>query len=294
MNRIAVIVIGSNSTRLLAADACADLSNAVRERVETRLFLGMSPDRTLTEEAMDNTVQAVWELQQKAQRESAQLLGVYATSASRDAANADVLCQRMLQRTGLPLTIISGEEEAAFSFLGASGGRRCGVIDIGGGSTEVVLGEGRQIFHAHSLQLGASRLFKACPINSPEDIPNALQHAGQMIGTLPADILRHDGFEEFFLMGGTCTSMASLAGKEAEGFTVTLQEARDHLTSIAAVPREKRAEIPGFPPTRVDILPAGLVILVSVMEKLRIERAAVTKRVNADGLLRAYVHKKFA
>jgi len=294
LNRIAAIVIGSNSTRLLAADACMDLTNAVRERVETRLFLGMSTDRRLTKEAIAYTAQAVSDLKGKAEAENAQLLGIYATSASRDAANAQELGNLIFDRAGLPLTILSGEEEAGYSFLGASGGIRCGVIDIGGGSTEVVLGEGRRLYHAQSLQLGASRLFKSHPINCAGDVSQALMHAKNTIKSLPQAILQHENFDTFFLMGGTCTAMAALSGEEAEGHIVTLDNARSALLRIAAVPREKRADIPGFPPTRIDILPTGLAILVSVMEQLHIHQATVTKRVNADGLLRAYVHKKFA
>ena len=156
MNRIAVIVIGSNSTRLLVADECAELTNPIRDRIETHLFLGMSAEGNLSEEAMQRTSSAVSMLKEKAN--PAKLIGVFATSASRDAKNADLFAEMICQATGETLRILSGEEEATFSFLGASCGKRCGVIDIGGGSTEIALGDETELRHACSLQLGASRL----------------------------------------------------------------------------------------------------------------------------------------
>ena len=294
MKRIAVIVIGSNSTKLLAADACAALSNTSRGRAETRLFLGMSQNGRFSEEAMQYTVDAVYDLAKKAQSENAELTGIYATSASRDAKNTDELSRMLKEKTGFPLTVLSGEQEATYSFLGASQGARCGVIDIGGGSTEVVLGESESIHHAQSLQLGASRLFKAQPIHSVDDIPRALQLAKEKVHSLPAQLLKHEGFDHFYLIGGTCTTLAALAGVSAEGFEVTWPSVHDTLYQIASIPREQRAEIPGMPATRVDILPTGLAILLTLMDELGIASATVTKRVNADGLLHEYVHKKFA
>ena len=294
MKRIAAIVIGSNSTKMLAADACDQLSNPCRARAETRLFLGMSQDGYFSEEAIQYTVDAVAALHKKALDEQAELLGIYATSASRDAKNADVLSRMLYDRTNFPLTVLSGKEEAAYSFAGASDGKKCCVIDIGGGSTEIVLGENLDIFHAHSLQLGASRLFKMQPIHTESDVPKALETAKEIIRTLPSPLLKHEGIHSFRLVGGTCTTLARMAGADEEGFTASRDTVCKYLHLLAATPREKRAEIPGVPATRVDILPTGLAILLAVMEELHIAEAIVTKRVNADGLLREYVHKKFA
>jgi len=292
MKRIAAIVIGSNSTRLLAADACVELTNPLRERVETQLFLGMSANGELSNEAMIRTAAAVTSLKSKAG--NADLIGVFATSASRDAKNADRLMQLIFQTANEHLRILSGEEEARFSFLGASRGQHCGIIDIGGGSTEIALGEGETLQHAFSLQLGASRLFKTHPIHTENDIRPALSLARQAVSSLPSEFLYANSTMPYYLVGGTGTSLASLCGQEAEGFVFTLSEAQNQLARIAATPRDQRAGIPGFPPSRLDILPTGLAILIAVMEALGIQAAQVTKRVNADGLLYAYVHKKFA
>ena len=294
MKRIAVIVIGSNSTRMLAADACDQLSNEIRARVETRLFLGMSEDCVLSRDAIDYTVQSVCMLKQKAEDSGAELIGIYATSASRDAKNSADLRSAIKNATNHDLQIISGEEEAAYSFFGAAGADFCGVIDIGGGSTEVVLGHGMQIHAAQSLQLGASRLFKTQPINSLEDIEKALVIAREAVSKLPVEILSHPETERFYLIGGTGTSCARVARYIPEGCFLTREMIANMLRTVAETPREDRVRIPGFPPARIDILPAGMVILLAILDALRIKKAFVTERVNADGLLRAYVHKKFA
>lgn len=294
MKRIAVIVIGSNSTRMLATDCCDALTNAVRGRVETRLFLGMSDSGMLSEEAIAYTAQSVAQLKKDAEATGAALLGVYATSASRDAKNSDALSSAIKNSTGHALQIISGEEEAAYSFFGAAGAEKCGVIDIGGGSSEVVLGQGLQISCAHSLQLGASRLFKMQPINCCADIEKALAIAKETIGTLPKELLKHTQTDLFYLIGGTGTSCARIARWQPEGCVITRTMVANMLTVIADTPRKRRARIPGFPPSRIDILPAGMVILLALFDALHIEKVHVTERVNADGLLRAFVHKKFA
>ncbi len=294
MKRIAVIVIGSNSTRLLAADANKELSNELRGRVETRLFLGMTDDGMLSAQAMQYTAQSVADLKRRAENTGAEVLGVYATSASRDAKNSKELSALIEDTTGHPLTILSGEEEASYSFFGAAGDEKCGVIDIGGGSTEIVLGCSMDISIAHSLQLGASRLYKMQPINSKEDITKAISIAKSIIRTLPQQLLEHRDTGTFYLIGGTGTSTARVLGNVPEGCLLTRDTLESTLARIADTPREERASIPCFPPSRIDILPTGMAILLAVFDELRLNRIQVTERVNADGLLRAFVHKKFA
>jgi len=112
VKRIAAIVIGSNSTRLLVADACTELTNELRGRVETRLFLGME-NHKLSEASMSFTAQSVAALKKQAEESDAQLLGIYATSATRDAENADDFANMILEAAGCPLSVLSGQQEAA-------------------------------------------------------------------------------------------------------------------------------------------------------------------------------------
>jgi len=294
VNRIAVIVIGSNSTRMLAADACYALSNEERGRAETRLFLGMAEDNILSRDAVAYTVQSVLQLKKQAEASGAQLIAICATSATRDAKNRQKLAQHIEEATGFPLRIISGEEEATFSFAGAAGMNKACVFDIGGGSTEIVLGQDMHPDFKCSLQLGASRLFKRHPINCADDITAAYDCASALIHELPEHVRKHPSFDAFYLVGGTGTSFARMLGHPPEGCVITRTQAHDLLTLIADTPREKRADLPGFPPQRVDIFPTGLAILLSLMDEFCLPSVQVTERVNADGILRMFVHKKFA
>lgn len=287
MNKAAVIVIGSNSTRCVTADLDNLHANPIRRRVETRLFLGMEESR-LSEASMRDTLAGIEALMLEA---DAPVLGIYATSAVRDAANADLLAQRMEQRFSLPLTILSGPEEAAASFYGAAGDEAAGVVDIGGGSTEFAIGENGVIRQAISLQLGASRLFKAHPIHAEKDVAPARKAALQVLDALPEVLLRHDGISAFYSVGGTGTACAMLAMQVkdkalCEGYHLTPDTLNALLRLVAATPREQRAAIPGFPATRIDILPTGMAILSAVMERLQLSEITVTQRCNADGLLR--------
>ena len=116
----AAIAIGSNSTRLLALK---DSGEALRARADTRLMLGLTPEGPLTEEAMTHTAEAVRNLAAQARAFGAESVALYATSASRDAKNAEVFKARLLAIAGLELRILPGEYEARLAFLAASRGR---------------------------------------------------------------------------------------------------------------------------------------------------------------------------
>lgn len=287
MSAATVIVIGSNSTRCVSADLNNPQDQPVRRRVETRLFLGMR-DGMLSAEAIEETAQGIRRLIDTAE---APMLGVYATSAVRDAKNAGVLARRIEALCALPLTVLSGPEEAAASFYGVSGSRPALMVDIGGGSTEIAMGRGLEIRQAISLQLGASRLFQAHPIYCAEDAEPALEAAREILADLPEALALHEGTQAFYSVGGTGTACAMLAQgvrdrAQCEGYILTRETLREQLILVSATPREQRVYIPGFPPSRLDILPTGMAILSAVMDRLRLREITVTRRCNADGLLR--------
>ena len=162
--RLGCIGIGSNAIRLLVASwKDGQLCDVRRERRGTRLFAGLIGGR-LTEESIQSSVNAVDELAQCARGDGAQEIFVFATSAVRDAANGRTFTDRCEAACGARVEIVSGEEEAVLSYIGASDGGVCGMIDIGGGSTEFTLGEGEKIRGAVSLQMGAVRMNAQRPV----------------------------------------------------------------------------------------------------------------------------------
>ena len=172
--RAAVIGIGSNSVRSLLADVNgADYKRLWRDREGTRLFAGLDADGNLNRESMDKTVSAVRRMASELRRQGAEKLAIFATSAARDAANGQAFMAEVEREAGVPLRIISGEEEAELSFLGASAAvdaDRAGMIDIGGGSTEIAIGTRAGIECAFSCQMGAVRLYRRLRIDRKEDM----------------------------------------------------------------------------------------------------------------------------
>ena len=291
--RIAVIAIGSNSIRSLTATLAAPLGSPVRGRQETRLFLALNEQMMFDQTAVNRLVDAVFLLKQQALENGARHIHLLATSAVRDSGNARELGRALKKETGLHLRILTGQQEAALSFLGAAypfdDNGQIGVIDIGGGSTEIALGSVARLQTAHSLQLGASRLHRINPVIDLLHMEAALAHARQVALTQLRDVhARADA--RWLLVGGTGTALMGLlkgrllpTGSPDEAFT--LVQAQAVLRHLAPLTPEERSALPGMMPGREHILPTGLCILIALMEQLDIAEAHVTTRNNTDGFL---------
>ncbi|MEG2136788.1 MAG: hypothetical protein RR150_11925, partial [Clostridia bacterium] len=161
MNQIVAIVdVGSNSVRLLVADLFGGQARCLhQEKITCRLLSGFQAGR-LSPEALARTGDAIEALAQKARALGATSVVGFGTSAMRDGQNRDVLIERARQ-CGVALSVMSGTQEAALAYAGASPEGRCGVLDIGGGSTELMTGAHGHLTRAFSAQIGAVRLFEA-------------------------------------------------------------------------------------------------------------------------------------
>ena len=288
----AAIAIGSNSTRLLAARKQAGaLTDIFRGREETRLFLGLDEQGNIRPERLEETAQAVARLAALARGRGADSIALFATSASRDAKNSDALARRIYALTGLTLRIISGQEEARLGFLAAAGQARRLVMDIGGGSTELTLGEKGHVLWAESAQLGASRLLKEQPIACLADAQRARARAETLLRPFCQALQAYPPAPALIGLGGTCTTAAAMRlGREAHGETVEgLRLSRDFLqaqwTLLAELPLEKRMQVPGLPPARAIHMPHGLSILLAAMALLHFDEITVSARTNLDGFL---------
>ena len=292
--RRAAIAIGSNSTRLLCADCGPDgLSNCLRGREETRLFLGLDGAGRISPERLEATAQAVSSLAALARSAGAETIDLLATSATRDAKNGFALGERIHALCGLSLRVISGKEEAALAFRAVSQGQRRMVMDIGGGSTEWTLGEGNRVEWSESMQLGASRLLKMQSINSPADAERVLQMAREIMAPYAAQVRALPPAPALVGLGGSCTTAAAmLMGKEAhgeqvEGREVTREQAEAQLRLLSSLPLEARMRVPGLPPARAVHMPHGLCILIAALEALGFSRLTVSGKTNLDGYLSA-------
>ena len=295
--RAVVIGIGSNSVRALVAQSSQGVFERLyRDREGTRLFAGLDGSGRLKEESILKTAEAVSRMAVKARKNAVTDLSVFATSAARDAVNGQDFLDAIEQAAGIPPMILSGEEEARLSFFGASRAVKdecfCGVIDIGGGSTEIVTGRGDDIECAFSCQMGAVRLFREIPIARKEDMVPVTEAA---CAILEEQLAEHREFrkpETWIGTGGTFTTMAAMvkeipwtARTHMHGTRVTREEIRDIGEKLAGMPLEERIRLPGLQPGRADIVVHGICILLAVMKRIGIEAITVSEWGNLDGYL---------
>ncbi len=295
----AVIGIGSNSTKFLLADIDEGrVIPLLRLREGTRLFAGLS-DSVLSAESMRRTAEAVGRLAQRARQENAQALHIFATSASRDALNGDAFCDLVEAHTGVRPEILSGEEEGRLSFLGCAGEGYCGLLDLGGGSTEIATGgEGRLVI-AVSAQLGAVRLFQEIPSLSGEGLAKAIDLSMKRIAKAKDVWDNRKIPTAWYGVGGTLTCLASMDmalpgfDREAvEGCVLTLDAVKCWAEKLAGMPLAQRLAISGILPERGDIIAHGAAALYGAMLELGISQVIVSNRTNLDGYLQRIANEK--
>ena len=293
----AVIGIGSNSVRALVARNNAGVFERLyRDREGTRLFAGLDSRGMLKEESIRKTAEAVGRMAKTAREKGAENLGVFATSAARDAVNGQAFLEAVEQAAGIPPVILSGEEEARLSFFGASRAVKdecfCGVTDIGGGSTEIVTGCGDRIECAFSCQMGAVRLFRELPIHRKEDMVPVEEKSREILEQKLNERGEFRRPEIWIGTGGTFTTLAAMvkeipwtARTHMHGTKVTREEIRQVGEKLAGMPLEERIRLPGLQPGRADIVVHGICILLSVMDRFGIETITVSEWGNLDGYL---------
>ena len=296
--RSAVIGIGSNSVRVLLGETAGDTFRRLwRGREGTRLFAGLDEAGNLSMACIRKTAEAVGRMAAEARNRGAERVDIFATSAARDAANGTVLIAEIEKAAGVSPEIISGEEEARLSFMGASMAAsepgRCGVIDIGGGSTEIVTGDGEDIDCAFSCQMGAVRLYQAIQLESRSDMAIAEKAAREILQEKMSETGSFRMPEHWIGTGGTFTTLAAMVKQIPwtdrtcmHGTRVSIAEIRSIGEELADMDLEARKKLPGLQPGRADIVVHGICILLAVMDQLGISEIIVGEWGNLDGYLR--------
>lgn len=284
MNRetsVAVIDIGSNSVRLLLL--CG--GRARQEMETTRLGAGTA-QRRLQPESMARTVEAVARFCAQARAAGAERVLAFATSAVRDAVNREELLQVLRARCGLEVDVLSGAEEANLAYLGAAEGRRALVLDIGGGSTELVYGAGA-VQRAVSLQAGAVRLKE----RFMQDRAAATAFLDEALAAVRPDFAAAAG-AELVGVGGTITTLAAMeqrletyAEEKVHGFCLPAAAVRAWLDRLWDLPPQARA-FPGLEARRADIIAHGALILDRALCALERPGVRVSTADNLLGYLR--------
>ena len=295
--RLACIGIGSNAIRLLTAEWRAEQLCVIRrERRGTRLFAGLV-NGALTTESIQASVEAVAQLAALARADGAGEVFVFATSAVRDARNAAVFTHRAQEAAGVPVEIVSGEQEAVLSFLGASEGGSCGVIDIGGGSTEFTLGDSAAILGAQSLQMGAVRMNGQQSVLTLADYEETVVRCRRIIERDARALLALPARAQWVGVGGTMTTLGAMERHvplfdpaTCEGMVMCAEQVAAWGRRLAAMSMEERRHVDGLMPHRADIIPSGIAILEAAMRCFGIAQLRLSAHGNMDG----YLKKKFA
>jgi exopolyphosphatase / guanosine-5'-triphosphate,3'-diphosphate pyrophosphatase len=303
MNRVAAIDQGTNSCRLLVlepgADGSTEPTELARDMIITRLGSGVDRTGRFEPEALARTIAVIERYCRRARALSAESIRVAATSATRDAANREQLVAAVRRAAGSELEVITGQQEAALSFLGATRGldARDGpflVVDIGGGSTEFVFGRDPGITdNAISVQMGSVRLTERT-IRSDPPAPDDLDRLRAAVGTgieAAAAAVPVGEAATFVSVAGTATTIKAIAlglGRYDPDLThrtwLSAAEAERVLAQLITMTNGERAAIPVMAPGRGDVIVAGAVILVEVMRRFGYERTLVSETDILDGL----------
>jgi exopolyphosphatase / guanosine-5'-triphosphate,3'-diphosphate pyrophosphatase len=295
--RVAAVDVGTNSIRLLVAEERdGDLFDLARDMVITRLGQGVDRTGRLDPEAVERTMDVLGRYSRRARALGAGRIRVGATSAVRDVADRALLERAVTRITGSPPEVLSGEQEARLSFLGATVGLDreppYQVFDIGGGSTELVLGE-READAAISVDVGSVRITERVgPADPPTGEDLRTMHAVASEGLAPAEGRVPPGAAATLVgVAGTTTTVQALVlglpryDPEAIHRTVLEREDAERVAGeLAAMTTAERAALPVMAPGREDVIVAGAVILVEILRRWRFERCLVSERDILDGL----------
>lgn len=289
----AAIDVGSNSVRLMVAQSeDGQLTVLHTGRITTRLMNGVA-DGVLQGESVENTALAVAAHVETARKMGADLIHAFGTSALRDAKNSDHFSDRTQALCGLRVNIISGVEEAQLAYAGAAPAGKCGVIDIGGGSTELIVGKDGQMLRAHSAQLGAVRLMNE--LGGRQD-PAEMVAAAEERLQKTIEAVCTDAPDKWIGVGGTITTLAAMSKKVSkytphaiEDYPLTGELTEKWLKSLVEMPVEERRLLIGLTPNRADIIPYGAAILLAVIRCAKADPVHACDRDNLEGYIRRHM-----
>ncbi len=282
--RVSVMDIGTNSTRLLVAEVTdGRVRELERRSTITRLGRGVDLTGQLSSEAIERVCEVLREyIDLYADLEVERVIAV-ATSAVRDASNSGAFLAELRERFALDARILEGEEEARLTYLGASSGRDRSeseaaaetlVVDIGGGSTELIVGQGTEVGFHTSLQCGTVRHTERYLASDPPTAPEMEALAADVRALLDAELgdEAHVSAEAGIAVAGSATSLAAIDlaldpydPDRVEGHRLSLRTVQNLCSKLSSVSLAERRKTPGLHPDRAPTIVAGVVILIQVM-----------------------------
>ena len=306
--RIAAIDIGTNSVHMIVVRVRTDLSFEVvdREKVMVRLGAGGLDGKALTTDAMNATLQALSKFKRLAESHRVDEILAAATSATREARNGGEFLARIERETGIRPRVITGAEEARLIHQAAVygvdvGSARAVVIDVGGGSVEITLGNATAIQAARSFKIGVIRLTERFVQSDPlsgRDERKLSKHIVSEIGR-HCDQITAIGFDRVIGTSGTILSLGAVAATAARGvppaelrnLRVSAKQIRRVRKEVVALDPEQRLTVPGLDPRRADLVVAGAVLLDTILRRLGAEELTLCDLALREGLVLDYIRR---
>ncbi|HZX05703.1 Ppx/GppA phosphatase family protein [Kribbella sp.] len=295
-DRVAAVDCGTNSIRLLIADLVdGRLVEVDRRMTIVRLGQGVDATGAFAPEALERVFAATEEFAAVLQSEDVRRIRFVATSAARDVSNRDEFLAGIEQRLGVRPEIISGDEEAALSFRGATSALDLPapylVADIGGGSTELVLGDRTGVRAAQSLDIGSVRLTErhvTTDPTSPAELTAITKDVDALLDTTTVPL--HET-RALIAVAGTATTVAAVALNLPQYDRAAIHHAilstdqlREATTWLTTSTRAARSAVPSIHPGRVDVIGAGAVILQRLADRLPLNTLTISEHDILDGV----------
>ncbi|MGA2862996.1 MAG: Ppx/GppA family phosphatase [Verrucomicrobiota bacterium] len=299
--RRAVIDVGTNSIKLLVADvAGANVRPLCEESKQTRLGQGFYDTHQLQAGPLARTAAAVAAFAARAREHQAASIRVIATSAARDACNSQALTAAIETASGLKVEIISGDQEADWAFQGVATDPRLAatpllLLDVGGGSTQFIVGQGAHRPFRQSFPLGTVRLLERFPPSNPptaSELAACRQRLSEFlekeVAPTLAPALRQDaGADQLRLVGtgGTASILGCMEARletfdreRLEATRLSAERLAWHTQRLWSLPLEERKRIPGLPKNRADVILTGVAIYEAVMRQFHFGELWISTR----------------
>lgn len=305
-HRLAAIDVGTNSIRLVVAEALRDRDYRIltEEKDTARLGKDLATTGRLNPAAVERSLEALRRMRQIAAGYQVHELRVIGTCALREAVDGPDFCQRVKREMDLSIDVIPAEQEAHLAFSSVArafnlDGKNVAVADIGGGSTEIILASGRVIEDVYTTPLGAVRMTDMYSGGQDND------NWENMVAGIDRELRRHVKrlmFWPHLLIGsgGTFTALADMimaakgqAGLPLRGYEITHAEVGHLLDRLRKLPPKARRGLPGLSPDRADIILAGVAIVDGLMRRFKVNRLQVHDRGVRDGLLLSMLDQSF-
>lgn len=299
--KIGAIDIGTNSMRLLIADYNNNkIENRKKYINTTRIGQGVDQDGYITNEALERNLKALKEFSDKCNEEKCEKVYCMGTSALRDSKNGQDFINKAKKLTNIDVKIICGEEESNLGFMGVLEGTEGDkkedilVIDIGGGSTEFVVGNEDGIKFCKSENVGALRMTEKFITTDPISDEEFNSMASFIEDVISSTISRLEtmNISKLVGIGGAITSLSAInqqlevySMEKVHNSVVTKKDLEKILQNLKIMTLNDKKTLKGLQPKRADIITAGVKILHIIMEKLEIEKIMISEYDNLEGLM---------